>query len=62
MWRPHLIKNITYLEAMQRRATKFIFNDYQVDYREHLLKLNLLPLMYIYIYEMNEMKFFYQIF
>ena len=32
----------------QRRATKYILNDYVSDYKTRLIKLNLLPLMYIY--------------
>jgi len=29
IWKPHLIKDITLLERIQRRATKYILNDYQ---------------------------------
>ena len=36
------------LERVQRRASKFILNDYSIDYKSRLIKLNLLPLMYIY--------------
>ena len=32
----------------QRRATKFILNDYVTDYKTRLIKLNILPLMYTY--------------
>ena len=34
------------IEQLQRRATKFILNDYESDYYDHLLRLNLLPIMY----------------
>jgi len=48
LWHPHLIKDIYTLERIQRRATKYILNDYDSDYKTRLIKLNLLPLMYIY--------------
>ena len=48
IWRPHLVQDINKLEQVQRRATKFILNDYSSDYRSRLLHLNLLPLMYIF--------------
>ena len=44
------------LERAQRRASKFILNDYSIDYKSRLLKLNLLPL--IYIYELTDILFF----
>lgn len=43
IWHPRLIK---ILEQVQRRATKFILNDYELDYKKQLIKLNMLPLMY----------------
>ena len=46
--RPQLIRDITTLERVQRRATKFILNDYISPYNSRLQQLNLLPLMYIY--------------
>ena len=46
IWRPHLIQDISKLEQIQRRATKYILNDYSSTYRTRLLHLNLLPLMY----------------
>ena len=32
------------LERIQRRATKYILNDYQSDYKHRLLQLRFLPL------------------
>ena len=46
LWRPHLIKDILNIERVQRRATKYILNDYVSNYKTRLLKLKLLPLMY----------------
>ena len=48
LWQPYLLKNIITLERIQRRATKFILNDYQSSYRFRLVKLHLLPLMYLF--------------
>ena len=45
VWRPHLITDILKIERVQRRATKFILNDYHSDYKTRLLSLTLLPLM-----------------
>ena len=45
IWRPHLMKDILTIERVQRRATKYILNDYISCYKIRLLKLNLLPLM-----------------
>ena len=36
------------IEQLQRRATKFILNNCESDYYDHLLKLNLLPIMYTF--------------
>ena len=47
---PYLIKDIVILERIQRHATKFILNDYSSNYKSHLLKLNILPLMYQFDY------------
>ena len=46
LWNPYLIKDITTLERIQRRATKFILNDYISNYKSHLLELDLSPLIY----------------
>ena len=42
LWRPHLIKHITQLEKIQRRATKFILNDYSSDYKSRLFRTHIL--------------------
>ena len=33
IWRQNLIKDITVLDGMQRRASKFVLNDYSLDYK-----------------------------
>ena len=48
IWRPSLIKDIKFIEQIQRRATKFILNDYHSDYYNRLIKLQILPLMYMF--------------
>ena len=48
IWRPHLLTYIRALENVQRRATKFILNDFLSNYRFRLVNLNLLPLMMIF--------------
>ena len=45
LWRPYLIKDISSLERIQRRATKYILNDYVSDYKSRLIALELMPLM-----------------
>ena len=44
-----LLKDLTDLERIQRQSTKFefILIDYTSDYKSRLLKLKLLPLMYM---------------
>ena len=39
IWRPHLLQDITALERIQRRATKFILNDFSSDYKSRLVAL-----------------------
>ena len=48
IWRPHLMKEILSIERVQRRATKYILNDYTSCYKTRLIKLRLLPLMYLF--------------
>ena len=60
VWRPHLIKDITSLERIQRRATRLILNDFSSDYRTRLISLHLLPLMYLY--ELLDVMFFVKCF
>ena len=48
LWKPYLLSDIELLERVQRRATKYILNNYTSNYKERLLRLKLLPLMYIY--------------
>ena len=44
LWRPHKTKDIKLFERIQRRATKFISQDYKSDYKSRLNTLHLLPL------------------
>jgi len=46
--------SIMTLERVQRRATKFILNDYTLSYKSRLQQPNLLQLMYVY--ELNDLK------
>ena len=50
IWRPQLIRDIKALGKVQRRATKFILNDFTSDYKTRLTRLGLLPLMYYFEY------------
>ena len=47
IWHPYLQKDIQNIERIQCRATKFILNDYDSNYKTRLLTLKLLPLMYL---------------
>ena len=52
IWRLHLIKDIIFIEKIQRQATnKFILNDFSSDYQTRLISLNLLPLMYLQLFD-----------
>ena len=45
VWSPYLVAEITSLEKVQGRATKFILNDFSdISYRDRCSKLSLLPL------------------
>ena len=44
------------IESLQRHATKYILNDYTLDYRSRLIKLDLLPLSVVL--ELNDICFF----
>jgi len=48
IWRPYLLKDITLLERVQRRTTKFILNDFSSNYKSRLIALRLFPLMIFY--------------
>ena len=48
---PYLNKGMTLLEQLQRRATKFILNDYSSQHQDRLVKLNLLPVNYWHEYK-----------
>ena len=56
VWRPYLLKDIAILESVQQRATKWILNDYHLDYKSRLCSLQLLPLMMSL--EVNDIVFF----
>ena len=45
IWRPHLIKDILELECIQRRATKYILDDFHSSYKCRLQSLKILLLM-----------------
>ena len=56
IWRPHLLKDIKAIETIQRRATKYILNDYCSCYKTRLISLHLLPLMVQF--EINDILLF----
>ena len=56
VWRPYLLVDIKFLELVQRRATKFIIKGSDLDYRQRLETLHLLPLMMEF--EMADILFF----
>ena len=49
-------QDIQLLEHVQRRATKYILNNYDFLYKSHREQLHMLPLMYTY--ELNDLMFF----
>ena len=56
LWKPYFIKHIQQLERVQRRATKYILNDFTSDYKSRLIQTQLLPLTYIL--DLNDVMFF----
>ena len=48
LWRPMHIKDITCLENIQRRVTKFIITHSGIGYKERLIQLKLFPVLYRY--------------
>ena len=51
VWAPQsVIKNMLLIESVQRRATKFICFNLELNYRDRLYSLNLLPLNYWFEY------------
>ena len=59
LWRPQLLKDVFTLERVQRRATKYILNNYELPYKVQLERLHPLPL--VYTYELNDLIFFCEI-
>ena len=55
LWRPCFLKDIANLERIQRRSTKYILCDYTSNYKERLTTLNLLPLMYTYWFDLQDL-------
>ena len=45
IWRAHLLRDIKLLEFVQRHATKWILNDYCMEYKSRLQSLHLLLFM-----------------
>ena len=56
LWHPQLIKDITVIELVQWRATKYILSGYSSSYKARLITLKLLPLMMHF--ELNDILFF----
>ena len=46
LWSPRTIKDITVLERIQRRATKYLLSTSSPSYKDRLIELHILPLMY----------------
>ena len=58
MWVPSLVSDIKSTESLQRRSTRFIMFDSGYNYRDCLVKLNLVPVSYWF--EINDLTFFYK--
>ena len=56
LWHPHFIRDITSIETLQRRATKYILCDFSSDYKSRLIRLKILPLMMTF--ELQDVLFF----
>ena len=56
IWRPLLQRDTNTIEYIQRRATKYMLNDYTSDYRSRLIILNLLSLSMLL--ELSDICFF----
>ncbi len=50
--------NMSLIEGVQRRATKYILKDYTSTYNERLVKLKMIPLNYGF--EISDLMFFYK--
>lgn len=48
LWRPCHTLYITKLEQVQRHATEFLVDDRSLNYKERLIKLHILPLIYCF--------------
>ena len=53
---PYLTVILFKFERVQRRATKYILNDFTSDYKSRLIQMQLLPLTYIL--DLNDVMFF----
>lgn len=61
VWAPQEISNLTRIERLQRRATKYMLNmNYynSVPYRDRLIRLNLLPVSYWH--ELKDLVFYFK--
>ncbi len=58
IWSYGTKKQLKSVESVQRRATKYILNDYTSDYETRLVKCNLLP--FCYSKEVNDLCFLYK--
>jgi hypothetical protein len=59
VWAPQASsRDLAIMEGVQRRATKFILQNYELSYLERLRKLNLLPISYWL--EIKDLTFFFK--
>ena len=56
LWKPYFLSDIHLVEKVQRRATKYILQDYISECKQRLIQLRLLPVMYIY--DLADIMFF----